>query len=62
MVIYKLIGRTSPMDWATMPKDVELGLFRTMHAALTEKEWREKDPSFHMDWDHLFVLEVELIG
>lgn len=62
MVVYKLIGRTSPVDWATMPSDVELGLFRTEHAAQTEKEWREADPDFYMDWYSLRIEEVTLIG
>ena len=62
MVVYKLVGRTSPLDWATMAEDVELGLFRTMHAAQSEKEWREADPHFGMEWDHLFIKEIELIG
>lgn len=62
MVVYKLIGRTSPVDWATMSSDVELGLFRTEHAAQTEKEWREADPDFYMDWYSLRIEEVTLIG
>jgi len=62
MVIYKLIGRTSPLDWSSSAKDVELGLFRTEHAAKTEKEWREADPDFHMDWYSLRIEEATLIG
>jgi hypothetical protein len=62
MVVYKLIGRTAPFDWAAMPSDVELGLFRTEHAAQTEKEWREADPHFGMEWEELRIEEVTLIG
>jgi hypothetical protein len=62
MVVYKLVGRTAPVDWATMAEDKTIGLYKSMAAAhraldkiLARKDWR-------MDWDHFTIVEEKVLG
>lgn len=61
MVVYKLIGRTAPLDWASMAEDVELGLYRTLEGAKAAKAKMEARKDFYMDWKELFINTADLL-
>lgn len=62
MVIYKLIGRTNPFDWASSSKDVDLGLYRTAEAAAEAKRLWETKKDFSMDWKYIRIEPADLLG
>jgi len=61
MVVYKLIARTSPLDWASMPEDVELGFYKTLRGAKAAKAKMEASKDFYMDWKELFIDTEDLL-
>lgn len=60
MVVYKLVGRTNPTDWAEMPRFVDLGLFETRKGALEEMTRMEHTPDVWMDWKYFRIDEITL--
>ena len=61
MVIYKLVGRTNPFDWATPSREVTLGLYEHRKTAEQDMDRMNAHPDFDMDWKWLRVDEVELV-
>lgn len=60
MVIYKLVGRTNPWDWATPSRDVDLGLYEHRETAEMDMERMNARPDFNTDWQYLKIVEVTL--
>ncbi len=61
MIVYKLVGRTSPLDWATMPKDKTLGLYKSMAAAQRAVDKIQSNPHWTMVWDHFTIVEEKVL-
>ena len=60
MVIYKLVGRTNPTDWAERARDVDMGLYERRETAERDMERLRLHPDFYMDWDYIEIVEVTL--
>lgn len=60
MVVYKLVGRTNPFDWAQMAQDVDLGLFETREAAIKEMDRMQSLADYYMNWAYHHIVEVEV--
>lgn len=60
MVIYKVVGFTNPVDWASMPEDKILGYYQSRFGAedkvadmMREKDWK-------YDWSSFIIDEIEV--
>ena len=57
MVVYRLVGRTNPLDWASMAEDKTLGLFATKEGAERKANLLKSQKHWHMDWQYFTVVE-----
>jgi hypothetical protein len=61
MVVYKLVGRTAPVDWASMAEDKTLGLYKSMAAAHRALDKILANPHWRMDWGHFIIVEEKVL-
>jgi hypothetical protein len=61
MVVYKLVGRTAPLDWAAMAEDKTLGLYKTMAAAHRALDVIQARKDWRMDWSHFTIVEEKVL-
>jgi hypothetical protein len=61
MIVYKLVGRTSPLDWAASAHDEVLGLYKTMAAAHRALDKIQADKNWRYDWSHFTIVEEKVL-
>jgi hypothetical protein len=62
MLVYRVVGRTAPLDWASMAEDKDLGLFKTKKAAQSKIDKLYEDKYWPMDWAGFFIEKVKVSG
>ena len=62
MFVYRVIGKTASIDWASTSKDKELGLYQSVKAAQDKIEKMYEDKHWYMSWEGFTIEKVEVSG
>jgi hypothetical protein len=62
MVVYRVVGRTAPWDWAASAEDVHMGTFLTRERAEEEIVKLKTSISWTMEYSDFTIVEEEIIG
>ena len=56
MIVYRLIGWTASMDWASSSRPVTLGLFMSEESAQAKISVIKSDKEWYMSWDSFDIV------
>ena len=61
LTIYKVIGWTNPIDWASSSKASTLGYYQTLFGAEDKVADMMKDVDWRYTWNEFEIVEVEVL-
>lgn len=60
MIVYKVMGRTDPLDWASSAEDEVIAYYQTKESADKQIQAMKNRPDWRMSYSKFFVLPVEV--
>jgi hypothetical protein len=61
MLVYKVMGRTNPFDWAAPCEDEVIAYYQTKESADKQIEILKSRSDWRMNYSKFFVLPVEVL-
>jgi hypothetical protein len=62
MKVYRLIGWTAKIDWASTSRQIHIGIYASMEGAKAEIQRRKEGRDWTMDWDSFDIIEEWVMG
>lgn len=60
LTIYKVVAKTNPWDWATMPDYATIEFYQSRESAIKKCQEMMDDKDFYMSWSSVYVEEIEV--
>ena len=59
--VYRVTAKTNPFDWASTPRHIDVGFYRTRESAEVRVQEMMEHPDFHMDFSDVWVSTIEVM-